>query len=367
MFDQKLTVHWPFYLAAKCYPLIARSYFQYCQTYGVCCLSAFVNQQHDVLTSKKLREQIQAIDWRYIDSLVEELHAKNISLCCLEDALYPEALKHIASPPLVLFTQGEQSLLQMPSMAIVGTRKPSPIAQTQAAQFARGLSERFVISSGMALGVDGIAHRATLDVSGKTIAVLGSGFDHIYPAAHRNLYKDIIDKQGLVITEHLPHEPPKASHFPQRNRIISGISQGVLVVEAAVKSGSLITARLAAEQGREVFALPCAAQYPGGQGGLKLIQEGAKLVINLEDILTELGVTAQGQADVEQSNTLAATEVSKDVELMQLMPFFSQSPVSAEELVDKSGLAFDKVCSILLRLELMGRVKPVAAGYIAST
>jgi DNA processing protein len=356
-----------YYLAAVHHPLIARAYFQYLKHQGDCTLPAFFNEltaqsSDGSARQEKLLAQIKAVNWPYIDDLLKRLTQRGIWLCCLEDDNYPLRLKHINAPPLVFFAQGNAALLQQECFAIIGSRKPSPAAKAQAVRFAQGLAGDFVIVSGMALGVDGIAHRASLDVAEKTIAVMGSGFDYVYPRRHYALYQDILQQQGLVITEYLPDTPPLASYFPQRNRIISGLSHGVLVVEAALKSGSLITARLAAEQGRDVFVLPCSANHLGGQGGLRLIQEGAKLVMAVDDVLAEypqrVALMTSKRRDVKQS------QVGK--EGLLLLDHLCEYAVSAEVLAHKSGLAFDKVCSILLRLELLDKVERVTAGYVKS-
>lgn len=359
--------HQRYYLAAARYPLIARAYFQCLKHQYECSLPSFFKNLAGQLDDspacqKKLLVQIKAVDWSYIDSLFEQLEQRNIWLCCLEDENYPQRLKHVVSPPLVLFAQGNAALLQQECFAIIGTRKPSPIAKAQAVKFAQGLAGDFVVVSGMALGVDGIAHRASLDVAGRTIAVMGSGFDYVYPQRHHALYQDIIRQQGLVLTEYLPDVPPLARHFPRRNRIISGLSHGVLVVEAALKSGSLITARLAAEQGRDVFVLPCSANHLGGQGGLRLIQEGAKLVISVNDVLTEY----PSIADLVEPKGADVTRQQMSKEELLLLEHLCEYALSVEILAQKSGLAFDKVCSILLRLELLEKVKRVTAGYVKS-
>lgn len=209
------------------------------------------------------------------------------SLLCLGDPDYPSALLHSPDPPPLLFLEGRREQLGRPGFAVVGTRHPSPSGLELAAQFAAELAVcGWVVVSGLALGIDGAAHAAALK-SGSSWAVLGCGLDRIYPSRHRAL-AEALRRDGLLISEHPPGTPPLQGHFPERNRLIAGLSQGCLVIEAAPKSGSLITARLAAEAGREVFALPGPVRSPQSQGCHELIQQGAKLVQRLQDILEEL-------------------------------------------------------------------------------
>lgn len=204
------------------------------------------------------------------------------------DAEYPRMLREIADPPLVLHVRGDVSLLAKPSVAIVGSRRASPYAINVAQHLAGKLASiGIVVVSGLARGIDGAAHIATLEAHGKTIAVLGTGIDVIYPRSHTRLFKRI-ENDGLIVTEFPPGSPPKREHFPIRNRVISGLTHGTVVVEATSKSGSLITARMAAEQGREVFAVPGSIFAAGSEGTHRLIQYGAKLVHDVNDILEEL-------------------------------------------------------------------------------
>jgi DNA processing protein len=204
------------------------------------------------------------------------------------DAEYPAMLREIADPPLALHYRGQLSLLSKPGVAIVGSRRASPYAINVAEHLAGKLASiGIAVVSGLARGIDGAAHTATLEAQGKTIAVLGTGIDIIYPRAHTRLFKRI-ETDGLIVTEFPPASPPKPEHFPIRNRVISGLTHGTVVVEATSKSGSLITARMAAEQGREVFAVPGSIFAAGSEGTHRLIQFGAKLVHDVNDILEEL-------------------------------------------------------------------------------
>lgn len=206
----------------------------------------------------------------------------------LADDTYPDLLRHIADPPLALFYRGDLSLLNRPGLAIVGSRRASAYAINVAEMLARQLAPTgLTIISGLALGIDGAAHTAALDAGGTTIAVLGTGLDVIYPRANRRLTARIA-QHGLIVSEFPPHTPPRPENFPIRNRIISGLAYGAVIVEATARSGSLITARMAAEQGREVFAVPGSIFSAGSEGTHRLIQYGAKLVHDADDVLHEL-------------------------------------------------------------------------------
>lgn len=210
-------------------------------------------------------------------------------ILCLHDPEYPRQLREIAQPPPLLFVQGDPDLLALPQIAVVGARSATPQGLENAQAFAAELARRgFVISSGLALGIDGAAHRGALQVRGGTVAVCATGLDRVYPARHQALAREIA-AQGTLVSEFPIGVPALAENFPRRNRIISGLSMGVLVVEAARESGSLITARLALEQGREVFAIPGSIHNPMARGCHALIRQGAKLVETVDDVLEELG------------------------------------------------------------------------------
>lgn len=203
---------------------------------------------------------------------------------------YPALLKSAPDCPVLLYGRGDPSALMMPQVAVVGSRSASAIGLRHAYQFSKVLAQSgFYITSGLALGIDGAAHQAALDMNQPTIAVMGTGVDRIYPHWHDAMAADILQKGGVLLSELPPGTAPLPAHFPRRNRIISGLSVGVLVVEAALKSGSLITARQALEQGREVFALPGPIDHPGSRGCHQLLREGAVLVERVDDIAAELG------------------------------------------------------------------------------
>ena len=205
-----------------------------------------------------------------------------------EDTCYPESLKEIESPPSTLYCLGNTKLLNSPNLAIVGSRKASEYGKRQAYQFAQVLAKSgMTIVSGMALGIDTQAHLGALKVKQKTIAVLGSGFHHIYPPENETLFCEILEKDGLILSEYEPNQMVKSSHFPARNRIISGLSKGVLVVEAAYRSGSSITAQYAKQQKRKLYAIPSNIGNKNGVGTARLIRQGAKIVISPQDILED--------------------------------------------------------------------------------
>jgi DNA processing protein len=284
-------------------------------------------------------------------------------IICWSDARYPALLKEIPDPPPLLFVEGETSALSQPQLAIVGSRKATPSGLETTRQFASALSQHGLgVTSGLALGIDASAHIGCLDAQGITTAVLGNGLDKIYPARHQSLADEIIEK-GVLVSEFPPGTPPLAQNFPRRNRIISGLSLGVLVVEAAVRSGSLITARLAGEQGREVFAIPGSIHNPLARGAHRLLRDGATLVEQIDDILNELGPLAA------LVGTAAATSAQKSVrpaigaEQQFLLDCMGFDPVDTDTLVARSQLTTERVSSMLLLLELQGNIAALGGGH----
>lgn len=272
------------------------------------------------------------------------------SLLKLGDADYPPQLLNSPDPPLALFLDGQREQLLRPALAIVGTRHPTPNGLELARQFAQEATQAgWVVVSGLALGIDGAAHAAALQ-QGSTWAVLGCGLDEIYPPRHRGLAQRVRE-QGLLISEHAPGEPPLPAHFPVRNRIIAGLSQGCLVVEAALRSGSLITARLASEAGREVFALPGPVRSLQAQGCHQLIQQGAKLVQSFQDILDELPAP-QPMAPVQPPEAVAPPDSSDP--LLHALGF---EPVGLDTLQQRLGWGTAELLSQVFQLELQGQVQ----------
>ncbi|UVM16757.1 DNA-processing protein DprA [Pseudomonas sp. B21-023] len=267
---------------------------------------------------------------------------------------YPALLSEIDDPPPLLFVAGDPALLEHPQLAIVGSRRASPPALDTAAAFSRCLAQAgFTITSGLALGVDGAAHRAALKAGGQTIGVLGTGLQKLYPQRHRDLARAMLDSGSALVSEYPLDAGPLAGNFPRRNRIISGLSLGVLVVEASIASGSLITARLAAEQGREVYAIPGSIHHPGAKGCHQLIRDGALLVESVEQILNSL----RGW-----QNLPGAPVGKADHPLLALL---HAAPHTSEGLAHSSGQPLAQVLASLTELELEGRVSNEAGRWFA--
>ncbi|MGQ9862321.1 MAG: DNA-processing protein DprA [Thiobacillaceae bacterium] len=266
---------------------------------------------------------------------------------------YPERLRSLPDPPPWLYVKGDRALLQSPMLAIVGSRNATPQGRRDAAAFAQALAGAgLIIVSGLALGIDTAAHEGAL-AAGTSVAVVGTGLDRVYPARNRDLAHRLADR-GAIVSEFPLGTPPRPGQFPRRNRIISGLSLGVLVVEASLDSGSLITARLAAEQGREVFALPGSIHSPLSKGCHRLIREGAKLVDSVADILEELRWQWQAPIPSPPPTGQAAGDA-----LLELM---GPDPVGLDTLVNLSGLTVDTLSAMLLSLELDGRVATLPGG-----
>ena len=273
----------------------------------------------------------------------------------LDDSAYPRHLRHIATPPPILYVKGNPDLFNhFPCLAIVGSRKATGLGKQNAFQLANKLAELGIaIASGLAAGIDGQAHRGALaSQTAATIAVLANGLNKLYPPQHRALSEEIA-AHGVLVSEFSPFTPPLPQHFPRRNRIISGLSFGTVVVEARVRSGSLITARYALEQNREVFAVPGPINSPYSEGCHRLIQEGAKLVTAIEDILLECP-QIHGQLCSDRTNT-KLQDVQSDT-VKQLLSIIEYVPMSMDMLIEKSGLTPDQVSSMLIELEMSGHV-----------
>ena len=283
---------------------------------------------------------------------VAALARSGARLVTLLDKEYPSLLKEISDPPPFLYLKGKLPNSST-SIAIVGSRRASDYGISVTARLSRELAEQGVtIVSGLALGVDAAAHRGALQLSGATVGVLGCGIDLIYPPENRGLYREMEEK-GAIVSEFAPGTPPDAPNFPRRNRIISGMSRGVLVVEAAERSGSLITARFALEQGREVFAVPGNINFRASRGTNSLIKEGAKLVETVADIMGELppGGNLPQWARKQHFN------LSPDEE--KLTALLAEKPLQIDELTVRSGLTVPAVSAMLLRLELQGAVMQI--------
>lgn len=279
----------------------------------------------------------------------------------IDDACYPPLLRAIHDPPPLLYVRGDPAALLEPHLAVVGSRRASPaglqLAQTLSGQLA---SAGLQVCSGLALGIDGAAHRGALSAGGSSVAVMATGIDRVYPRRHRALAGQL-EHAGCLVTEFPPGMPPLRQNFPQRNRIISGLSLGVLVIEAALPSGTLITAGTALEQGREVFALPWSMLHHGGRGCLQLIRDGAKMVCDIDDILEELGPMYRVQQGGSAMASAARLPPSQDSWLLALVGY---EAVGLDELVRCSARPVAQVLGELSALELAGQVARTAGGYI---
>lgn len=301
-------------------------------------------------------------------------------LVAWDDADYPQVLLQLSDPPPVLYALGDPGLLRRPALAIVGSRNGTPQGCLDAQAFAEALSKAgLAIVSGLAWGIDAAAHRGALREGGSTIAVIGTGADRVYPARNRSLAREIAEK-GLIVSEFVPGTPPIKANFPRRNRIISGLARGVLVVEATLSSGSLITARLAGEQGREVFAVPGSIHSPFARGCHRLIRDGAKLVETAQDILEELGMidvsahtaaaphsrtatSRQGDAKLRKEEAATATELhGSDPDARVVWSALNPDMLDVDTLVARTSLSAARVLAALGMLEVDARVASVPGG-----
>ena len=339
----------------------------------------------DQLRHYKLSEkQISALlspDFQHIKHNLNWINeTQNKQIICFDSEAYPKQLKEISSPPFILYLHGNAALLKTPQIALIGSRRCSPYGQNKAYQFAGELAQRGItITSGLALGIDGFSHQGALDSQGNTIAVLGTGLDNIYPKRHNKLAQQIIEN-GLLISEFWPSTPAIPTNFPRRNRIISGLSLGIFVIEAAIKSGSLITARYAAEQNRDLFALPGSIDNPEACGCLSLIQNGAKCVMQSQDILDEyphLKLTASLENSLsnyvqnEQSNRLQTERQSalqintkKQIIAYPLLKYIDYHITSLDTLLHTTGIDIVTLQNQLIELEMAGVITVTAQGYL---
>lgn len=297
--------------------------------------------------------------WSAADAELERIAEAGVRVVTRADAEYPVNLTHVHDPPPFVYVRGSLAPQDQSAIAIVGARSASAYGREVARQLARDLAHRRVtVVSGLARGIDAEAHRAALEAGGRTIAVLGSGLDVIYPPEHRRLAHDMA-RHGAVISEFALGSRPEAGHFPYRNRVISGLSLGTVVVEATEKSGSLITARCALEQNREVFAVPGPITASRSRGPHELIKQGAKLVHNVEDILSEIAAAVTFQAephDGAESGLEPAGAGTLEPDEERLVQLFDGEPLHVDVLIARSGLGPARVLEVLLGLELKGMV-----------
>ena len=320
-------------------------------------ISSIVAQPRGRLAEAGLTEEkcnaISSPDEQAIDKALAWLDHETHHLVAWGEENYPDMIAQIPGPPLMLYVNGDIEALHLPSLAIIGSRNPTKGGIRNAHDFAKHLaSHGFSIVSGLAQGIDAAAHQGALDADGKTVAFVGNGIDRVYPAGNRKLAHSIVES-GALVSEYPLGAPPERWHFPERNRLISGLSLGTLVVEAARRSGSLITARLAAEQGREVFALPGSIHNPLARGCHELIRQGAKLVETAADILAELRPLTKHMLE------------TVDDDYGELRKHLSFDPIGIDELARQSGLTIDQLSSMLLILELHGEVESLSGGRYA--
>jgi len=289
--------------------------------------------------------------------LLSDLLKKGIKILTIGDKDYPKLLKEIADPPFLLYIKGEIKSQDDFSLAVVGSRRPTSYGREVTESLTRALVfEGFTVVSGMARGIDSVAHKTVLEAGGRTIAVLGSGIDVIYPPENEKLYEEIA-QNGAVVSEFPPGTQPVPYNFPQRNRIIAGLSLGVLVTEAAEKSGALITAGFAGEAGREVFAVPGPIYSKLSAGTSGLIKDGAKLVYKVQDILEELGL------EQKVLENLRDTKVGPDSgEMKMILQLLQDEPKHVDEIIKETRLSASKVSSTLSMMELSGFVKNLGGG-----
>jgi DNA processing protein len=303
----------------------------------------------DVRAIDSLREARQKLD---LDGYVAQVEASGAHALTWDNPDYPALLRQIPAAPPVLFVRGRFEPVDQWAVAIVGTRRLSAYGRLVAHDLATGLARNGItIVSGLARGIDAVAHRAALDVGGRTIAVMGCGIDRVYPPEHRDLAHAIVDGQGAIVTDFPLGTEPSSVNFPARNRLISGLSLGVLVVEAGERSGALITARFALEQDREVFAVPGNINSPVSVGANRLIQQGAKLVMGIEDVLEELNLRMASEQAAAQ---VALPESAEEAAILSQL---SSQPLHVDDLGRLTGMPSYLVSSTLTLMELKGMVQ----------
>ena len=325
---------------------------------------AKIAQLREIVSDDIALKISKGVDVDAIAPTLKWLEKDNVHLVTLADSSYPQKLLEISNPPALLYAIGNLHWLNHPTIAMVGSRSATPQGEKNAEDFAKSLCEQgLCVASGMALGIDGAAHRGALKANGATIAVVGTGLDIVYPARHRDLAHKIAER-GLILSEFPLGTPSKAQNFPRRNRLISGLSLGCLVVEANIESGSLITARLSVEQGREVFAIPGSIHSPVTKGCHQLIKQGAKLVESVQDILEEINwaTMVNSLPNISPSGLLAdlAPNSPQANTVLDLMGF---DAINFEQLRTTTSLTTEALSSMLMLLELENKIKSLAGGH----
>ncbi len=309
---------------------------------------------------KLIERVVQARENVDLDKVWEKIENQGIKILTWQDETYPQRLKEIDQPPPVLYIRGEYLTDDLFAVAIVGTRRVTPYGRQITEELSAFLAAHGItVISGLARGVDAVAHQTTLKAGGRTIAVLGSGVDKIYPPEHRQLAEQMME-HGAIISDYAPGTPPEASNFPPRNRIISGLSLAVVVVEAGETSGALITAEFAAEQGREVFAVPGSILAPQSKGTNKLIQNGALPLLSVNDLTQALDITRVGEQKA------ARKIMPADAIEAKLLTVLTGEPMQIDEIRNQSDLPIEKVSASLALMELKGMVRQVGGmNYVA--
>ena len=307
--------------------------------------------------------------WQLAPHKIEQVNCwldnKQHHLISALDTHYPLALREIARFPLLLYVAGDPALLSSPQLAVVGSRHASHYGRQWGEYFTRALARcGLTITSGLARGIDGVAHRAALDADGKTIAVLGSGLAQLYPRQHRQLARAIVEQGGTIVSEFPLLTTPHATNFPRRNRIISGLSQGVLVVEASLKSGSLVTARYALEQNRNVYALPGALGNSGSEGGHWLIQQGAMLVMHPDNILEDLRSDLNWLPFTPSEAIYSPDSDDVPLPFADVLANVGDEVTPVDVVAERAGQPVPVISAQLLELELAGWIAAVPGGYV---
>ena len=357
-----------YWLAVKAIPRLAsHKKIALVEKYGLTALfSSSVDLTLSGLTSRQ-QLAVSSPDWQAFSKIITDSELCQSQILTFDSPAYPQLLKEIYDPPVVLFIRGNADLLLLPKMAIVGSRNATVSGREIANKLANELTDQFVVTSGMALGIDAQAHLGAMQNQGFTIAVVATGLDLIYPARHKALQKDILENKGLIISEFAPGVAPKAGHFPKRNRLISGLSLGVIVVEASMKSGSLISARCALEQGREVFAVPSSIYNLQAKGCHWLIKQGAKLVEGIADIVEEFEDLSIGSLNLSRNKEKEnSSEKSAQQDLCNdpMLASVGYEITPVDVVVSRSKLPIDVVLTRLTVLELRGLVSAVPGGYL---
>ncbi|BFT32118.1 DNA-processing protein DprA [Alteromonas sp. D210916BOD_24] len=351
----------PWVLMASAQGVASKYWLEALELYGVTATQLVDDNFSGSQRLEELRQQISP-------SLVTKAYGwaekgSNHAIITYDSVHYPETLKQLDSPPLVLFVKGRYSLLNKPQLAIVGSRRASIQGKRIAQDLARQLSVCGVtVTSGLAVGIDSAGHRGGLEGEGKTLAVVGTGPDKVYPVQHIPLDEAIAAQGGAIVSEFFPGQGPRSWHFPRRNRIIAALSLGTLVVEAKIKSGTLITANLAADLGKEVFAVPGSIFHSYAEGCHWLIQQGAKLVTNVNDVLEELGIEPNS-IPINVDNEKEKSEVNS-LATDKLLASVDYDITAIDVIAQRNAITVSQAMASLLEYELRGLVAAVPGGYV---